>query len=329
MTESDNFPNHSRRSFTAGLVTASAMAVVGGAIKGADNLLNQPQKSVPSEDKLSKLYTPQKKDSIERSFPTQNTGLVGYFSEKDKAFIDPLVKKQIQEFTPFFTTHAEHAINVRRWEAQIDNALSSIDHSTEFDLSEHGINIHDLIKGIMLVESKGDPQAEGATGEIGLMQLMPDTAAKIYADMQKSGEAEKAGLKEFSLRDPRTNIILGIKHLQDMMRIFHDPTVALLAYNSGSKNVERYVKEYALEQINKEKDINKKTDAQREFNIMLEDMNTPGTAQLAKKYNITVASLLDSPAVNKKLNELNPKEKELVVSYVPKVAATTRLLTGA
>lgn len=81
----------------------------------------------------------------------------------------------------------------------------------------------DLIFGIIRVESRFNPNAVGSVGEIGLMQIRPETAITI----DPGSTVEK-------LFDPAYNVRLGIRHLKDHLHFFRgDLRLALLAYNRG------------------------------------------------------------------------------------------------
>lgn len=89
---------------------------------------------------------------------------------------------------------------------------------------QHGVSAS-LIKAIISVESCFDPTAESHVGAIGLMQLMPETAAWL-----------KAG-------DPRqveNNLRAGIRYFASLHKTFGDTALALAAYNAGPGNVRRY-----------------------------------------------------------------------------------------
>jgi len=83
----------------------------------------------------------------------------------------------------------------------------------------------DLIKAVAYVESAFRPNAVSPKGAIGLMQLMPSTAA-MY------------GVTE--LTDPDQNLKAGARHLRTLMDEFNgDLTLVLAAYNAGSGAVRR------------------------------------------------------------------------------------------
>lgn len=80
------------------------------------------------------------------------------------------------------------------------------------------------------VESRWNPQAVGSAGEIGIMQIMPDTGKEI---------AHRLGLKEFDLADPATNVYFGAVYLRQLVREHGTLEDALAAYNGGPRWRER------------------------------------------------------------------------------------------
>lgn len=81
----------------------------------------------------------------------------------------------------------------------------------------------DLIKAIVKAESSYNPQAISDAGAVGLMQLMPATAAEL-------GVADSF--------NPEENLRGGIKYYKKMLRRFKgDIELALAAYNAGSSAV--------------------------------------------------------------------------------------------
>ena len=76
---------------------------------------------------------------------------------------------------------------------------SPVDVALAYAADVHGVDPR-LMRCVMLAESGGDANAVGAAGEIGLMQLMPATAALI---------AEHAGVSEYNLFAPAHNLWLA------------------------------------------------------------------------------------------------------------------------
>lgn len=102
----------------------------------------------------------------------------------------------------------------------------------------HKAQINDkFVDSIIEQESKFRVNAVSRTGAIGLMQLMPATAAKL---------ARESGNCDFDpkeLFDPTTNVTLGKKYLLNLMQILKNEHVYVIAsYNAGEEAVGRWVK---------------------------------------------------------------------------------------
>ena len=82
-----------------------------------------------------------------------------------------------------------------------------------------------LIRAVMRQESGFNPQAVSPKGAMGLMQLMPGTAALM-------GVTDPW--------DPEQNIAGGVKYLRRCISQFQDLRHALAAYNAGPENVVKY-----------------------------------------------------------------------------------------
>ncbi len=83
-----------------------------------------------------------------------------------------------------------------------------------------------LIRAVILAESSFNPYALSATGAVGLMQLMPETAARY-------------GVK--NRMDPSQNILGGARYLSDLMRMFNNNLhLTIAAYNAGEGAVMKY-----------------------------------------------------------------------------------------
>lgn len=83
-----------------------------------------------------------------------------------------------------------------------------------------------LVRAVIQVESSFDPMTVSHKGARGLMQLMP-------------GTAKRYGVTD--MHDPAQNIRGGIRYLRDLMEMFRDDVVRVLAaYNAGENAVLRY-----------------------------------------------------------------------------------------
>lgn len=83
-----------------------------------------------------------------------------------------------------------------------------------------------LVRRVMQRESKGNPDARGAAGEQGLMQLMPGTARELGVQ---------------NPLDPSENLAGGARYLAQMMTMFGDEELALAAYNWGPRKVREHL----------------------------------------------------------------------------------------
>ncbi len=90
----------------------------------------------------------------------------------------------------------------------------------------------ELVAAVIYTESRFTPDAESPRGAVGLMQLMPDTAAWV---------AEQQGTQVHDLRDPEENIRLGTWYLRYLRTRFTSPEMALAAYNAGHGHVEDWL----------------------------------------------------------------------------------------
>jgi len=89
----------------------------------------------------------------------------------------------------------------------------------------------ETILAVIRIESTFDADAISGAGAVGLMQILPSTAAELARELSLdwSGEAD--------LHDPATNIALGTYYLTKLLGRFNDLTQALAAYNEGPTRV--------------------------------------------------------------------------------------------
>jgi soluble lytic murein transglycosylase-like protein len=84
----------------------------------------------------------------------------------------------------------------------------------------------DIIFSLIRAESDFDPKAVSPKGAQGLMQLMPQTAAKLGVE---------------NPMDAAANVDGGTRYLQSLLQQYHyDLTKALAAYNAGPARVDQY-----------------------------------------------------------------------------------------
>ena len=91
--------------------------------------------------------------------------------------------------------------------------------------SRYGLDA-ELINSVIEVESNFNPKAVSVKNARGLMQLLPETAARL-------------GVKD--IFDPKENIDAGTHYLHDLLQLYkNDLTLALAAYNAGPDRVQKY-----------------------------------------------------------------------------------------
>lgn len=83
-----------------------------------------------------------------------------------------------------------------------------------------------IVKAIMATESAFNPAALSRAGAIGLMQLMPMTAREL-------------GVNPFV---PEQNIEGGVRYFSQLMKMFGNLELALVAYNGGPGYAQRYAR---------------------------------------------------------------------------------------
>jgi hypothetical protein len=86
-----------------------------------------------------------------------------------------------------------------------------------------GIPDH-ILYGLVREESYFDADIVSSAGAVGLSQLMPATAASVAVRMR---------MTDPDLRDPATNLTIGVRHLKDLLSSVDSPTKALVSYNAG------------------------------------------------------------------------------------------------
>ena len=84
----------------------------------------------------------------------------------------------------------------------------------------------DLITSVIAVESNFDPRALSRKNARGLMQLLPETAARLGVQ---------------NIYDPQENIDAGTRYLRELLQKYNnDLVLTLAAYNAGPERVQQY-----------------------------------------------------------------------------------------
>ncbi len=91
----------------------------------------------------------------------------------------------------------------------------------------HGVDVN-LIKAVMAAESGFNSSALSSKNAMGLMQVIPPTAARY-------------GVTADQLMIPERNIYAGVRYLRDLSRMFKGrPELIIAAYNAGEGAVYKY-----------------------------------------------------------------------------------------
>ena len=107
--------------------------------------------------------------------------------------------------------------------ARVRGGQFNVDESITRAAQQHGLD-PGLLRAVAWQESRGNNAAISDKGALGIMQLMPGTAAALGVDP----------------RDPEANINGGAAYLALQMAKFGNVELALAAYNAGPGAVIRY-----------------------------------------------------------------------------------------
>lgn len=96
-----------------------------------------------------------------------------------------------------------------------------------------------LVYSIIRVESNFDPCAKSSAGAMGLMQIMPATAAGI-------AKALGENIDSLDLFDAETNIKYGCSYLNYLFLKFQNLDAVICAYNAGEGNTRKWLNKNGL-----------------------------------------------------------------------------------
>ncbi len=108
------------------------------------------------------------------------------------------------------------------------------DEYVEKNAKENNIDPN-LVYAIIKVESNFKEGVVSSSGAVGLMQLMAPTAKDVATKMGKEFDIDM-------LYNAKDNIMLGAKYYSLLIEKYGNITVALMAYNAGSGNVDKWIK---------------------------------------------------------------------------------------
>jgi soluble lytic murein transglycosylase len=134
-----------------------------------------------------------------------------------------------------------------------------------------------LILALVRQESLFDPRARSPATALGLMQLLPSTAARVAKQIGMSPPSNE------QLFQPEINLTLGTQYLKDLLqRYSNDWFKAIAAYNAGESAVDRWEKELL-------------TDDVEEFVERIPYLETRGYVKLVMRNHRIYKRLYDQP----------------------------------
>jgi hypothetical protein len=115
--------------------------------------------------------------------------------------------------------------------AEIKANIEDQPFSNEIALAAHAVSLDpSLVHAVIYVESRYQHSAVSPKGAVGLMQVLPDTAARY-------------GLRD-AVHLPKANIKAGTLYLRDLMVMFDNRLdLVLAAYNAGEGAVKKYARQ--------------------------------------------------------------------------------------
>ena len=97
---------------------------------------------------------------------------------------------------------------------------------------EYGID-DSLVYSVIKVESKFNKKAVSKRNAKGLM---------LISEITQNWAQEELGLENIDIFDPETNIKIGCWYLNKLFKEFNDLDLVITAYNGGSGNVSKWLK---------------------------------------------------------------------------------------
>ncbi len=192
--------------------------------KAALQIHKQAVKSVRKDRLLNVFANRNKAEAVEKFNDASTVISRALSSPSDKLNRKPVAKQQtpVAKSNGITEQQRQRLLKLK----SLVNTPSIDDIITEAT-SQEGITISpSLVKKVIKQESGGKQEAKSKKGAMGLMQLMPDTAKELGVDP----------------KDPKSNVMGGVRYLNQMMGQFQDEKLALAAYNWGPGNLNKALK---------------------------------------------------------------------------------------
>lgn len=130
--------------------------------------------------------------------------------------------------------HAKRALRMKA-DGEVTKVTAPLEFQPSRDTGQYDEHIQEacalyrippaLVRAVMASESSFNPKAVSPKGAMGLMQLMPGTAAEMFVA---------------DAFDPRQNILGGVRYLRILANLFDGDMVKIVAaYNAGPEAVRR------------------------------------------------------------------------------------------
>lgn len=141
-------------------------------------------------------------------------------------------------------TEYGYFVRVKMLEYLEEEYRTQADHLTKVLIESANENHLDplFLMAVIRHESKFSATAVGAHGEIGLMQIKPQTALWVLRRLKQAGPETEAEMRE-ALFDPATNIRVGAAYFGYLRKSFRGRAGSYIsAYNMGATSVRSLLK---------------------------------------------------------------------------------------
>lgn len=149
--------------------------------------------------------------------------------------VAPPMPERVLQAQPLPPLSAEPAASVLGVSAFFERspAYRQVQQQVREASAQHDIE-HELLQALIATESGFDASAVSPKGAVGLMQVLPATAARFGVMADRTSSIEK------KLTDPRINLAAGSRYLRYLFSLFPGQLeLALASYNAGEGAVQR------------------------------------------------------------------------------------------